>query len=353
MTQSPLFSIIIPVYNVELYLKECLDSILNQSFRDYEVICVNDGSTDNSLSILDEYAKKDTRFKVLTQENQGQGVARNKALEIAQGEYILFVDPDDWIEENSLEDLHNYFQQTNAEVIEFDVKTNIEYSGKVSVSNLAKELKDKYGCDLANVPYYTPHDIPKGSLFIKTLAVWSRAYSKNFIDKIGAKFTPTRIAEDNLFANVVSLRASKIYYLNKPLYNYRVRKDSSLNRLFDFYKDIFFCIDSLKDYLINYNLYEEYEDDWKNYSFHVILFNYKRIIPSLREEFLFKSKEYLTPKEYRKLKAKIMLDNRSLLECIFSVKSDYSSAIKRKIITILGFKIKIKAKQKSKPAGVK
>ena len=94
------FSIIIPVYNVEKFLRESLDSIVAQTFKDFEVICVNDGSTDNSLEILKEYANNDSRIKVISQENQGQGVARNNAIDIAQGKYLLFVDPDDFIESN-------------------------------------------------------------------------------------------------------------------------------------------------------------------------------------------------------------------------------------------------------------
>lgn len=108
----PKFSIIIPVFNVEVYLNQCLDSIVNQSFSDFEVICINDGSTDNSLDILNNYAKKDNRFKVFTQENQGQGTARNKALDLAQGQYVLFIDPDDWIESDMFKNLLNAFQIT-------------------------------------------------------------------------------------------------------------------------------------------------------------------------------------------------------------------------------------------------
>lgn len=89
----PKISIAIPIYNVEKYLRECLDSIINQTFGDFEVICVNDGSTDGSLNILNEYAQKDERFIIISQNNQGQGVARNKAIEVAGGEYILFVGP--------------------------------------------------------------------------------------------------------------------------------------------------------------------------------------------------------------------------------------------------------------------
>ena len=94
-------SIIIPVYNVENYLRVCLNSIVNQSLSDIEIICVNDGSVDNSLDILKEYAAKDNRFVIINQENCGQGIARNKALDIAKGKYIAFVDPDDWIEDGA------------------------------------------------------------------------------------------------------------------------------------------------------------------------------------------------------------------------------------------------------------
>ena len=111
------FSIIVPVYNVELFLRECLDSIENQTFKGFEVICINDGSTDGSLSILQEYAAKDSRFKVISQENQGQGVARNNGIDIAQGEYLLFIDPDDFIEPNMLEIIYKKFQQTDAEIV--------------------------------------------------------------------------------------------------------------------------------------------------------------------------------------------------------------------------------------------
>lgn len=90
-------SIILPVYNVEKYLPRCLDSLLNQTLNELEFICIDDGSTDKSLDILRRYARKDSRFIIVTQENQGSGVARNKGLQLAKGKYIAFLDPDDWI----------------------------------------------------------------------------------------------------------------------------------------------------------------------------------------------------------------------------------------------------------------
>ena len=96
-------SIIIPVYNVEPYLRECLESVLQQSFADWEAICVNDGSTDNSATILEEYGHKDDRFKIVNQPNGGLSAARNTGLKAATGEYVLFLDSDDWLEGNALE----------------------------------------------------------------------------------------------------------------------------------------------------------------------------------------------------------------------------------------------------------
>ena len=109
-------SIIVPVYNVEKYLKRCLESLVNQTLKDIEIICVNDGSTDGSLAILNEYVRNDDRIVVINQENSGQSVARNRGIDVAKGEYIGFVDSDDWVCEDYFERLHNSAIQNNAEI---------------------------------------------------------------------------------------------------------------------------------------------------------------------------------------------------------------------------------------------
>lgn len=100
-------SVIIPVYNTENYLAKCLNSLTKQTLEDIEIICINDGSTDNSLGILNDFAKKDSRIKVLSQKNLKQGAARNNGLKIAQGEFVTFVDSDDWVDSDYLEKLYN------------------------------------------------------------------------------------------------------------------------------------------------------------------------------------------------------------------------------------------------------
>ena len=114
-------SITVPVYNVEKYLPRCLNSLVNQTFKlDYEIICVDDGSTDNSGKILDDFAQKYPKIKVIYQENAGLSEARNTALKYVTGKYTMFVDSDDFIAPNALEDLYNYAQKHNSDVVIFD-----------------------------------------------------------------------------------------------------------------------------------------------------------------------------------------------------------------------------------------
>ena len=113
-------SVIIPIFNTRKFLNKCLDSLLNQSLTDIEIICVDDGSTDNSLKILKSYANKDDRVKVLTRENNGAGAARNLGLKYVNGKYILFVDSDDWFEEDGLKLLYDKAEQLNVDILLFD-----------------------------------------------------------------------------------------------------------------------------------------------------------------------------------------------------------------------------------------
>ena len=109
-------SVIVPVYNVEKYLRECLNFLVNQTLKEIEIICINDGSEDSSLEILNEYASKDSRFVIINQENSGQSVARNKGLDIAKGEYIGFVDSDDWVDLNFFENLYSEAVKNNSDI---------------------------------------------------------------------------------------------------------------------------------------------------------------------------------------------------------------------------------------------
>ena len=149
-------SVVIPVYNIEDYLSECLDSIVNQSLEDIEIICVNDGSTDGSLDILKEYESKDSRVKIISQENKGIGNARNTALEYAKGEYVYFIDGDDTLELDALERLYDLNIEKNADFIIFKISNfNGETGERINDEYYTMPyLKDRVGEDAFN--YFNP-----------------------------------------------------------------------------------------------------------------------------------------------------------------------------------------------------
>lgn len=157
----PKVSVIIPVYNVEKYLRECLDSVINQTLSDIEIICINDGSTDNSLGILKEYAEKDSRIKIITQENQGQGVARNNAIEAAQGEYLVFVDPDDFLDSEALEVINKSFSDSAVDIIQFDYLVCSEDGANNRQRVFKKRAKRYFNLNLLNNKVFNWQEVGK------------------------------------------------------------------------------------------------------------------------------------------------------------------------------------------------
>lgn len=215
------FSIIIPVYNVEQYLTKCLDSVVNQTYNDeYEVICVNDGSTDSSLAILEEYAKTNPKVVVINSPNGGTASARNLGLNAAQGEYIWFVDSDDWIEENALEILAEYLNQSNPDVLCFNGKLLYEEDGReehdegVAVNNLT------------GWEYYNKYAL-LGRKF-HFVCVVLRLYQRQFLLKNNLLFEKGILHEDNLWVPQMCYYAKTMRIIPDTLYVYRIRQGSKM-----------------------------------------------------------------------------------------------------------------------------
>ncbi len=212
---NPKISVIIPVYNVEKYLSECLDSIVNQTFKDIEVICVNDCSTDNSLSILKEYASKDKRIKIISiSSNRGCGYARKIALREASGEYILLCDSDDKYSYNeAFEDLYEKIKEVNTDLIIFDYFF-ITYKQEYRKYQVPEKEIFNYK-DFVN-------------FYFLQVAPWTKCYKKSFLDKYQDWYLPEEnvVFGDNPLHFQVMIRAETISYLNKPLYTYFRRKGS-------------------------------------------------------------------------------------------------------------------------------
>ncbi len=232
--EKGLISVIIPVYKTEEYLPRCLDSILNNTYKNLEIICVNDGSPDNSLQVLNNYAAKDERIKIIDQINSGVSVARNNALDIAQGEYIAFIDSDDWVHSQYFEILLNSLQSNQADmsVCKFKIcksETDAKYNLYGNVNSVkCKIYDDKYrinGDDRVNV--------------------WRTLYKSDIVKPF--RFQKNmKLCEDVLFNVEVIFKSeiSAIVIVNEPLYFYFQRENSAIHSISYIDK-----LDSIKWYL--------------------------------------------------------------------------------------------------------
>lgn len=224
------FSIIVPVYNVESYLEQCVESILAQTYPDYEVLLIDDGSTDASGSICDRYAAGHPFIRVIHQNNQGLSGARNRGLKAAKGDWIAFVDSDDWIEPDMLETLQKHIQKTGADVYSFNAR-KVGYTGEV-IEKLLYAVEDDVilmGDEKKKFEYYF-HDLMR---YQWGWEVCFRIFRRKWILEHGLEFLPTQkvFAEDYLFTFQYLLYAEKVERICDILYNYRQREQSLMNSL--------------------------------------------------------------------------------------------------------------------------
>ena len=222
---KPKVSVIIPVYNVEQYLKECLDSVINQSLEDVEVICVNDGSPDNSLQIIEEYARKDNRITVISKKNGGLSSARNSGIECARGEYIYFLDSDDFIKENSLEKLYNISKNENLDILYFGVENYFE-NEEIKKHDIKEDTyyQRKQFFDKAVSGEVLFERFLKEDMFI--CCVPFQFFRTEFLKDTGIKFKPGMLHEDELFSPRIIIEAEKAMIIEDRLYMRRIREDS-------------------------------------------------------------------------------------------------------------------------------
>ena len=217
---NPKVSVIIPVYNVEQYLRQCLDSVINQTYTNFECICINDCSTDNSYNILKEYARKDDRFVIINcSENTGPGNARNRGIKIAKGKYITFIDSDDWVTENYIETLYNNIEKNNTDVVIAEI---------IKYDNVAD-------CFITNKNYYYYNKTIKSIadkknliLSVPMLLTQSLIINKNFIINNNLCFPNQKMGEDLLFFIKVIACNSSFIYIKSPIYYYRINRENSL-----------------------------------------------------------------------------------------------------------------------------
>lgn len=301
----PAISIIIPVYNTKIYLKQCLDSVINQTFKDIEIICIDDGSTDGSLDILQSYAKQDKRFVILKQEHKGAGEARNNGMNIAKGKYIQFLDSDDWFELNMLENMYNNAEKYSTDILVCSSR-KVDDSG-----NIIEKDNPNSPINLAITPInkvFCAREYKQNIFTLFTPILWNKLYLKDFLHSNNIKFSKLKIYEDVPFVHSSVICADKIFVLNKEFINYRYNRAGSLANLrpsktIEVVKS---CIE-LKQFLEQKNLFKEFEDAYnlalKNHIQSEISFcnseQYKSFLISLKE---------LIPNDWQKIQSAIRYD---------------------------------------------
>lgn len=214
-------SVIIPVYNVENYLPKCLDSVINQTYKNLQIILVNDGSTDNSRFICEDYKNKDSRVQVINKSNGGLSSARNAGLDNVEGEFVAFLDSDDWIDETMYEELMNLFNNHNVEVAAcglkeiYDDKVKFEpYTNKVSIYDRVMAINSLVSS--------------KKSVRFE---VWNKVFKYDLIKDI--KFKEKQVFEDVYFNRKVFLNLNKLAFIDMPFHNYLKVREGNTNSYFN------------------------------------------------------------------------------------------------------------------------
>lgn len=217
-------SVIIPVYNVEQYLRQMLDSICGQTLKEIEIICVNDGSSDGSLQILHEYAEKDHRMAVLSQENSGAGTARNVGMKIARGKYLSILDSDDFFEPGMLEKAYRQCEEGQAELCVFRSDRYDTQTGQHEL--IPWTVKEEY---LPGKDPFTPKDIYPYAFQVFNGWSWDKLYRRDAVLKSGLQFQELRTTNDAFFVFLMNLQVKKITVLEEVLAHHRVNVKTSLS----------------------------------------------------------------------------------------------------------------------------
>lgn len=276
-------SIILPIYNVSQYLRECLDSVIGQTLREIEIICVNDGSTDDSLEIINEYAEKDERIVVITGENGGYGKAMNKGLDRATGEYIGIVEPDDYVALEMFEELYAVCKKNDLDFVKSDFyrfTRNEDGTDNLTYVSLDK-TKTRYNELL--FPKYQP------SCIRFTMNTWTGIYRRDFIEQYSIRHneTPGASFQDNGFFFQTFAYAERAMIMNKAYYrNRRDNPNSSVKS-----KEKVYCMNIEYDYIRN--LLMRNQEVWERFKgvywlkrLHNTTFTYNRIDDSFKEEYI-------------------------------------------------------------------
>ena len=321
---EPKVSVIIPVYNVEEYLRQCLDSVINQTLKEIEIICVDDGSTDSSLEILKEYAAKDHRITLITQQNLHAGVARNAGLAVAKGKYLSFLDSDDFFELNMLEETYKKVIKDNSDGCIFSA-VMIDYA-TAKIKQMPWLLKEFNLIEINKI---------RDKIFLITSPnCWNKIFSKLLIDKYNLRFQNLTNANDVYFSFAFCILANKLSTINKEFIHYRYNTQCQITSNYNSHNplNIYYALKKLKKTILQYR-----DENWLSESFYqrcIWCFKYqKQESPQNFEQY---SKIYasLFSEQYIYLYAK-NFEKLNTIPIVFATNDNYAKYVPVTITSIL------------------
>lgn len=271
--KEPKVTVIIPVYNAEKYLYECMDSVLNQTLKDIEVICIDDGSTDRSILILEEYRKKDSRLTILRQKNLYAGTARNNGMKIARGKYLSFLDADDIFEANMIEEAYKQAEKVDADIVVFggrffdnDISKAYDYPALLRTDMLP------------NREVFEPDEHFEYLFNFTTPSPWNKLFRRSFIEESQLSFQECRRVNDAYFVKISLAMAKRIGIVNKNFIYYRTNNSLSLQGSLNesplqFYR----VLSDIKDKLVSISKYQMNEKSFRRFCLSFCIYNLERL----------------------------------------------------------------------------
>lgn len=281
----PKVSVIVAVYNAESFLEECMRSIVSQTLKDIEIICVDDGSTDASLEMLKRYQKHDDRIRIIHQENQGAGAARNHGMHAARGEYLSFLDADDFFEPTMLEEAYTHAAEENTDICVFAANVFEQDTGRKRPCTWAFR---KQFFPVGEI--FNPADLKyRDNLFRMFNGwAWDKLFKREFIRKKGIEFQNLRTTNDMFFVFFALANAKSIYAFERVLANQRINVNSSLSRTREKSWDCFYhALLLLQKKLQEEELYSIYKKAFLNWCLNFSLWQYNSIQGAMKEKVYF------------------------------------------------------------------
>ncbi len=344
----PKVSVVIPVYNASDYLEESLDCILNQTLSDIEVICVDDGSEDNSLDILNEIAQKDSRVKVLSQTNQGGGAARNNALKYTSGDYLYFMDADDKVELNAFEELYEICENRS---LDFAIFKAINYAEDTGEYFETSYYNMDIIRDFAGDKVFGFDDL--GDLIFNiSVTPWCKFYNRKFAIDSGAQFLEGSIFHDNQFFWEVLFNAKRMYFVDKAYYTRRRHSASSTGAGDIRYINIINVVNNIIALFVKYGKLDQFKEILYNKKVFWIHTRYLEIQDEFKGEFYLKMKEDFQNIEDESFKGLLDAKNGFIFESVISSKTQREFDLRYENYLLTQENIKLK-RQKELPNFVK